>query len=281
MDGLNLGQWRRDPISLVGSNFAGGIGPADFNKLGVTRRFRMQRVFQSFVDGLVASDNAESLRAVLADAGAALDLSCFAYLSMPLSVGDAPTLISTYPVKWTDRYLRERYERIDPVIVDALATPEPFEWGQEFPAKRLSKLQCSLLDEAAQFGIRCGFTVPIHDARGTIAAVTFAADQRRPKFRHCIEQHRHVLQLMAMYFHAHARRRLSGNRVIDGIVLSPRELECLEWAARGKSAWEIGRLLNISRRTAAFHLDNAKAKFGVRTICQAVAKLAAAKSTTE
>jgi DNA-binding CsgD family transcriptional regulator len=32
---------------------------------------------------------------------------------------------------------------------------------------------------------------------------------------------------------------------------------------RGKSAWEIGRLLNISRRTAAFHLDNAKMKFGV------------------
>ena len=47
------------------------------------------------------------------------------------------------------------------------------------------------------------------------------------------------------------------------VALSPRELECLEWAARGKSAWEIGRLLNISRRTAAFHLDNAKMKFGV------------------
>ena len=39
--------------------------------------------------------------------------------------------------------------------------------------------------------------------------------------------------------------------------------------------------LSISRRTAAFHLDNAKTKFGVRTICQAVAKLAAAKSTSE
>ncbi len=90
-----------------------------------------------------------------------------------------------------------------------------------------------------------------------------------------------MLQLIAMYFHAHARRRLSINRVIDGIALSPRELECLEWAAQGKSAWEIGRLLNISRRTAAFHLDNAKMKFGVRTICQAVAKLAASKATTE
>jgi DNA-binding CsgD family transcriptional regulator len=86
---------------------------------------------------------------------------------------------------------------------------------------------------------------------------------------------------MAMYFHAHARRRLSINRVIDGVALSPRELECLEWAAQGKSAWEIGRLLNISRRTAAFHLDNAKMKFDVRTICQAVAKLAASKAAAE
>jgi LuxR family transcriptional activator of conjugal transfer of Ti plasmids len=241
----------------------------------------MHRVFQRFIDGLTASDNSDSFRAVLAKAGAALDLSCFAYLSLPSRRGDSPELISTYPVTWTDHYLRQRYERIDPVIVKALATPEPFEWGREFPSTRLTKPQCTLLDEAAHFGIRCGFTVPIHDPRGPIAAVTFAADERRVTFQRCIEQHRYVLQLMAMYFHAHARRRLTPNRVVDGVALSPRELECLEWAAQGKSAWEIGRLLNISRRTAAFHLDNARAKFDVRTICQAVAKLAAAKSISE
>lgn len=241
----------------------------------------MHRVFQCFIDGLAASGDAQSLGAVLAEAGAALDLSCFAYLSLPSRRGDRPELISNYPVKWTDHYLQESYERVDPVIVKALRTAEPFEWGQEFPSTRLTKPQCALLDEAAHFGIRCGFTVPIHDPRGPIAAVTFAADERRTTFLHSIQQHRHVLQLMAMYFHAHARRRLTPNRVVDGVALSPRELECLEWAAQGKSAWEIGRLLSISRRTAAFHLDNAKTKFGVRTICQAVAKLAAAKSTTE
>lgn len=238
----------------------------------------MHRVFQSFIDGLSASVDVESLRTVLSDAGAALDLSCFAYLSMPPRKGNAPELISNYPVEWTDHYLREHYEQVDPVIVDALRTTEPFEWGQEFTGKRLSKPQCALLDEAAQFGIRCGFTVPIHDSRGPIAAVTFAADEQRERFRRSINEHRHVLQLMAMYFHAHARRRLTPNRVVDGVALSSRELECLEWAAQGKSAWEIGRLLNISRRTAAFHLDNAKAKFGVRTICQAVAKLSAARA---
>jgi LuxR family transcriptional regulator, activator of conjugal transfer of Ti plasmids len=137
----------------------------------------MHRVFQAFIDGLAAGGDAERLRSVLADAGAALDLSCFAYLSRR---GDAPELISNYPVEWTDHYLREHYERVDPVIVDALKTIEPFEWGCEFEAKSLSKPQCALLDEAAVFGIRCGFTVPVHDSRGLVAAVTFAADEQRP-----------------------------------------------------------------------------------------------------
>lgn len=237
----------------------------------------MHRVFQTFIDGLAVGNDAESLRKVLADAGAALDLNCFAYLSLPWRRGEAPRLISTYPIAWTDHYLRKRYERVDPVIVEALAYPEPFEWGQEFSSQRLSKTQYALLDEAAQFGIRCGFTVPIHDPRGPIAAVTFATDERRPQFQRCIERHRDVLQLMAMYFHAHARQRLSVDRVVDGIALSPREFECLQWAAGGKSAWEIGRILSISRRTAAFHLDNAKTKLGVHSICQAVACFAAAK----
>ena len=142
----------------------------------------MHRVFQAFIDGLAAGGDADRLRRVLADAGAALDLSCFAYLSMPPRRGDAPELISNYPVEWTDHYLREHYERVDPVIVDALKTTEPFEWGRESEAKSLSKPQCALLDEAAVFGIRCGFTVPVHDSRGPVAAVTFAADGRRPTF---------------------------------------------------------------------------------------------------
>jgi len=137
----------------------------------------MHRVFQAFIDGLAASGNAESLRRVLSEAGAALDLTCFAYLSLPSRRGDPPKLISTYPIAWTDHYLRERYERLDPVILEALATSEPFEWGQEFDSQRLSKSQCALLDEAACFGIRCGFTVPLHNPRGPIAAVK--APERR------------------------------------------------------------------------------------------------------
>jgi DNA-binding CsgD family transcriptional regulator len=58
-----------------------------------------------------------------------------------------------------------------------------------------------------------------------------------------------------MYFHAHARRKLIPDRVVDGATLSPREFQCLEWAAQGKTARETARIIGISRHTVATYLD--------------------------
>src|SRR5579859_470543 len=237
----------------------------------------MHRIFQNFIDSLSSAQDSEALRDAMAGAAAALDLSCFAYLSVPRRAAAEPLLVSTYPSLWTGHYLRNRYERFDPVIVRALRDPQPFEWGLGIGPPTHSELERELFEEAARFGIRRGYTIPVHDSEGAIAAVTFATDERRPRFERSINEHAQVLQLMAMYFHAHARRKLVTNRMIDGISLSPREIECLRWAAQGKSAWETGRILGISRHTVAFHLDNAKTKFGVRSTIQAVARLTASK----
>ena len=237
----------------------------------------MHRVFQTFIDRLSESVNLDSFRDTMADVGIALELQYFAYLSLPHRRGDKPRLISTYPSDWTTHYLRNRYERLDPVIIQALADPEPFKWGLGIHLKEMTTAQRELLDEASSFGIRHGFTVPIHDGRGPVAAFTFAEGARRSAFERCVEDHGRTLQLMALYFHAHARGKLASERNIGGILLSAREFECLAWTAHGKSAWETARILGISRRTAAFHLDNAKAKLCVRSICQAVPRLAGSR----
>lgn len=241
----------------------------------------MHRIFQTFIDGLADSSDERALRAVMEAASSALDLSCFAYLTLPNTSGSAARLISNYPIQWTTHYLQSHYERLDPVIAQALDDPEPFEWGPGVSPPSLSLQQLELLEDAAFFGIRYGFTIPVHDGHGTIAAVTYASQERGAVFQRCIERNGRVLQLMALYFHAHVRRKLVTDRMVDGVALSPRELECLRWAARGKSAWDIGQILGITRRTAAFHLDNAKAKLGVRSICQAVARLAVSRSQTD
>jgi LuxR family transcriptional activator of conjugal transfer of Ti plasmids len=237
----------------------------------------MHRIFQKFIDCLSSASNSDALSDAMSQAAAGLGLSCFAYLSMPDQAGGQAGLISNYPSAWTTHYLQRHYERFDPVIIRALRHPEPFEWGLGIGSLAPSKSQ-EMFEEAARFGIRHGFTIPIHNDSGPIAAVTFAVDERRPRFERTISEHARVLQLMALYFHAHARRTIGNNRSTAGAALSPREAECLEWAAQGKSAWEIGTILGISRHTVITYLENAKTKLGVRTIVQAVARVAASKS---
>lgn len=239
----------------------------------------MQRVFEEFVQRLFESVDEADFRKALADTAAAFDLPQFAYLSVPASGLAKPQLISNYPVDWTSRYLRNGYERIDPVIACARSAEHSFRWGRDRVSVENREWQGRLFDEAAEFGIRCGFTVPVPDRRGGTVAVTFAADEPNPPFARVAEQYGQALQLIASCFHLHVRRRLSDSRTIDGVVLTPREFECLQWAARGKSAWEIGCILGIKRRTVAFHLDNVRRKLGVKSIKQAVACFAASRSS--
>ena len=137
----------------------------------------MYRIYQNFIDSLAESTDATSLRESMADTIRALDLSCFAYLWMPDQRSASPQLISTYPVAWTSHYLENHYERFDPVVVQAIQDAEPFEWGVSSSMIMRSHMQRQLFEEATKFGICHGFTVPIHDSRGPIAAVTFATDQ--------------------------------------------------------------------------------------------------------
>ena len=53
-------------------------------------------------------------------------------------------------------------------------------------------------------------------------------------------------------------------------LLTTRELDVLAWAAEGKTAWEIGKILSISERTVKFHLSNIYRKLGVTTRAQAL-----------
>lgn len=53
--------------------------------------------------------------------------------------------------------------------------------------------------------------------------------------------------------------------------LTPREQEVMAWVARGKSAWEIGEILHISKRTVDEHVQAAIRKLGAANRTQAVA----------
>ncbi len=56
--------------------------------------------------------------------------------------------------------------------------------------------------------------------------------------------------------------------------LSPRETECLEWTAQGKTTWEIAQILELSDSTVNYYIRNAMKKLAVHTKAHAVSKAA-------
>ena len=72
--------------------------------------------------------------------------------------------------------------------------------------------------------------------------------------------------------------RVARNDVWSRLVdLSDREIECLTWSARGKTSSEIAQILDLSKRTVDFHIENARRKLNVATRIEAVVKAAAGR----
>jgi DNA-binding response OmpR family regulator len=56
------------------------------------------------------------------------------------------------------------------------------------------------------------------------------------------------------------------------VALNEREIECLTWAARGKSSAEIAQIIATSKRNVDFHIESACRKLEVATRVQAAIK---------
>jgi LuxR family quorum sensing-dependent transcriptional regulator len=67
--------------------------------------------------------------------------------------------------------------------------------------------------------------------------------------------------------------RLRSTQSAQKLVLTNRQREVLiiTWAAAGKSAWEMGEILNISTRTVEEHAQQALERLGAVNRTQAVA----------
>lgn len=235
----------------------------------------MDRVYCNFIEGMRESRDIDAMRAVMAETIAAFDLSRFTYFSPSGGHRGTNIFISTYPVSWTDHYFSHGYEGIDPVFTAAQAIGQPFHWGKDVATIELSVAQKRMFDEAAASGIRNGLTFPLACGSGSFAALTIVADEKPSAFKHRLETHIAILRFMVIAFHSAVRRKPWITQSLDGVSLTRRELECLHWTALGKSTWEIGQIVGIRACTVTFHLENAKEKLGVRSVCQAAARFGA------
>ena len=117
---------------------------------------------------------------------------------------------------------------------------------------------------------------PVHLPFGQIGAVSFTLDDRtRTDLSDAFEAHATALGLMSRLFIAgYVRVRAEPRRLPSIAPLSKREVECLKWAAAGKTDVEISLILDLSRATVRFHLRNASRKLNAVNKSQVLFKAA-------
>lgn len=116
--------------------------------------------------------------------------------------------------------------------------------------------------------------VPIHLPFGQIGAVSFEPpDRQKTDLSQEFEQHADVLELYSRKFICGYVKVMMKQRTVQSDVrLSKREVECLRWAALGKTDQEIATIIRRSCATIRFHIHNAAVKLDAVNRSQTVFK---------
>lgn len=185
----------------------------------------------------------------------------------PEPCGVAESLL-TFPSEWMNLYHGRGYFAVDPVVEHCRQHITPCLWAAD-PTARGAGYQTRYFREALEFGLVAGIALPIHGPLGKSGMLSVAmADptQAGAQLRQLGE-----LQLLATFLHE-AQLRLGSRTANAQVHLTEREIDCLCWAADGKTSWAIGQQLGISERTVIFHLSNSARKLGVIGRRQAIAR---------
>jgi DNA-binding CsgD family transcriptional regulator len=234
-----------------------------------------------FSERLSGLHTTEAIRDLVIDVMEPLGFSHFAYhIIQTPDVDNVRTKqahgISSYPDQWTRHYVANGYVNDDPIIAKVYEKKTPFVWADVISIDDLSKKQRKLLDDAGSMGISNGLTIPLQSRAGETASLSLIPGKMSAEILHAPETINQV-HLMAEYLHGWAARIVMEEALTNSSkrrrsLLSPRESEALTWVARGKSTWEISRILDLSEKSVEFYLDSCKHKLQATNRTQAVVK---------
>jgi DNA-binding CsgD family transcriptional regulator len=177
-------------------------------------------------------------------------------------------IITTYPASWLHRYQQARHETIDPVVKRVATSSLPVFWdGMTGKVPRHI-----VFDEARDHGLANGITVTVagaHGERALLSIATGVSPDTEPGHQAAFAGR---ALLTALHLHEAAQRLANKPGGGDRPQLTERERECLQWAATGKTSWEISNILAISERTVVFHIANATKKLNATNRRQAVVR---------
>ena len=168
------------------------------------------------------------------------------------------------PPGWRELCLRNDFATVDPALRHCRKVVLPFVYRDAPYDPKREPRAAEVVQRAIDFGLGNGIVIPVLDARGC-AGNLWLGGKDEP-LAHADLPPIHMLTLHAF----HRIQQLGHPAFENAAILNAREQEVLKWVADGKTAWEIGELLNISRRTVEWHIQHAMEKLGATNRMQAV-----------
>ena len=109
---------------------------------------------------------------------------------------------------------------------------------------------------------KAAIVIPVHLPFGQISANSFIPiDRSREDLSEIFDMHGELLGLVVRRFIAgYVQAMRTKRRIPSDCVLSKREVECLRWAAIGKTDKEISMILDRSHATIRYHIHRAGEK---------------------
>jgi len=176
------------------------------------------------------------------------------------TAGAAAVRLHNYPPNWVAWFDENRLGVTDPVHRASQVTSAGFVWDKVPDMIKLTTGDRDVLAKARDEGIGDGFTVPAHVPGEASGSCSFAVAPSRT----VRDEHLPIAQLVGA-FAFEAARRINRVRTVDteSPTLTERQRDCVLWMARGKTDWEIARILGLSPETVTQHMNTARERYDV------------------
>jgi DNA-binding CsgD family transcriptional regulator len=226
----------------------------------------------NFIAAISGADTLEGIFNVIRPEIESLGFERFAYwLVWPPEGPRIPLYINSYPPDWIKFYTDEHLSNDDVIMKYANLQTRPYSWSEAKNRFDLTKRQRLVFGLGSEAGLSSGATVPINGPGKARAVFSVANRQNEGDFALLFNEMRHALHLFATYAHEKILALELHKKKPNPSILTPREIETLTWTSRGKTRWEISKILGISEETTKFHIENCCAKLEAQNKTHAAA----------
>lgn len=195
---------------------------------------------------------------------------CAYDMRLPWPVAEPKVVsLNNYPTTWQQRYMQERYDKIDPTVSHGRHSNLPMVWSDKHVASNRS-----FWEDARSHGLHAGWAQSCHDAKGISGLLNLSRSDDSVSHKELREISLKLSWLVGVAHEGLSLLLIEKHMPEAATQLTSREIEVLRWTADGKTSGEVSEIMNITDRTVNFHISNTLKKLNATNKTAAAIKAA-------